>query len=126
MRRGSFRSMWRRVLVRRAAWWPSYRDLDGIVVTPRPVTWADPSVRNRTGSNSEGRKFEPETVASMYAKASEHKIGLALGNNDPNAGSPPSSSSRRPSRSPRCVGSGASKSTSTCCAEPEVALFEPR
>jgi hypothetical protein len=74
------------VLARRPAWWPEYVDLDGVLARPYPLTWADPSVRNRTGSNPAGRRFEPETLATMYAKESEQKISLALANNDPKAG----------------------------------------
>ena len=37
------------VLTRRPAWWPQYVDLDGRRITPSPTTYADPSVRNRTG-----------------------------------------------------------------------------
>jgi hypothetical protein len=74
------------VLGRRPAWWPEYRDEDGVLVRPSPSTWADPSVRNRTGQSPLGRKFEPETIASEYAKQSDGRILLALANNDPKEG----------------------------------------
>jgi Terminase large subunit, T4likevirus-type, N-terminal len=74
------------ILARRPSWWPEYRDADGIVRRPTPLTWADPSVRNRTGQSPLRAKFEPETIATEYAKQSEHKIALALANNDPKAG----------------------------------------
>jgi hypothetical protein len=57
-----------------------------VPVRPSPLTWADPSVRNRTGQSPLARKFEPETIASEYLKQSENRIGLALANNDPKAG----------------------------------------
>jgi hypothetical protein len=74
------------VLERRSAWWPEYRDADGVLVRPSPRTWADPSVRNRTGQSPLTAKFQPETIASEYAKQSDGRISLALANNDPKEG----------------------------------------
>jgi hypothetical protein len=74
------------VLGRRPAWWPEYRDADGVLVRPSPRTWADPSVRNRTGQSPLTAKFQPETIASEYAKQSDGRISLALANNDPKEG----------------------------------------
>jgi hypothetical protein len=55
-------------------------------VAPSPTTYADPSVRNRTGQSPLTAKFQPETIASEYAKQSGGKIGLLLANNDPKEG----------------------------------------
>ena len=74
------------VLARRPAWWPCYFDLDGRRVEPRPITYADPSVRNRTGQSPLTARFEPETIATEYSKQSDGKIGLTLANNDPKEG----------------------------------------
>ena len=74
------------VLARRSAWWPQYADGDGRRVATSPTTYADPSVRNRTGQSPLTGKFEPETIASEYAKQSGGKIGLTLANNDPKEG----------------------------------------
>jgi hypothetical protein len=74
------------VLARRSAWWPEWTNPDGILEPPSPFTWADPSVRNRTGQSDVNRKWQGETVASEYAKHSDHRITLALANNDPKAG----------------------------------------
>jgi hypothetical protein len=74
------------VLARRPSWWPEYVDADGVPVKPHPLTWADPSVRNRTGQSPLGRKFEPETIATEYFKQSDGMVQLALANNDPKEG----------------------------------------
>jgi hypothetical protein len=74
------------VLERRPAWWLEYRDADGVLVLPSPRTWADPSVRNRTGQSPLTAKFQPETIASEYVKQSDGQISLALANNDPKEG----------------------------------------
>lgn len=74
------------ILARRPAWWPEYRDADGRLVQPHPLTLANPSVRNRTGQSLLTAKFEPETIATEYHKQSEGRIGLVLGNNEPKAG----------------------------------------
>jgi hypothetical protein len=57
-----------------------------VPVKPHPLTWADPSVRNRTGQSPLGRKFEPETIATEYFKQSDGMVQLALANNDPKEG----------------------------------------
>lgn len=79
----------RAIVARRPAWWPDgYFDADGRYVRQNVMTFADPSVRNRTGGaiRSVLRFGEPATIATEYAEQSNGAIELRLANNDPRAG----------------------------------------
>lgn len=72
------------VLARRPSWYPAWKDTYGQEHRGDPITYADPSVRQRTGTQT--RWGEPATIATEYLEQSEGQIVLIPGNNDPAAG----------------------------------------